>query len=194
MKNLIKYSILTCMAFLTGCATTAGNQQNTTRVQGVYIAATAGSNLLTELSQDANKITELRLSKSGFRIIAPPNLDNRVPIQVCASNSKRPILNVELDRAINQNNCFKDGTGMAMERTFPPDYYVPLIISNGNAHNYYSDDRRSAKATETTVNINEIYATHGATISATYLIILIDRNQDHTISKDELWFAKITWQ
>ena len=103
-------------------------------------------------------------------------------------------MNVELDRSVNENNCFKDQTGMAMRRTFPPDYYIPLIISDGKAHNYYSVDRCSLKETETTVNVNEVLAIHGATISETYLLIFIDKNHDRTISKDELWFAKVTWR
>jgi len=83
---------------------------------------------------------------------------------------------------------------MAMRRTNPPYYYVPLIVSDGKAHNYYSAERRVLQETKIAININEIQTVTAETLSKAYLVIFIDMNQDRTINNNELWFSRITWK
>lgn len=191
MEDIVKGSILLYAALLTGCTISGKGQpaQETTNIQTVYITASTDRAFLTELSQDADKITELNLPKKGFRIIAPP-IGNETAIQVCAMNDKRPIVDITL----NKNTCFTPGSGMAMPETSPPSYYIPLIISDGTSHNYYSSDRRVLDDTKITININEIMPLHGATLAETYLMIYVDKNKDRVINIGELWFAKVNWQ
>ena len=123
-----------------------------------------------------------------------PSLASTAALQVCATNDRKPILDLKLGFSIDDSHCFNRGSGMAMVIPIPPSYEVPLIIRGGNAHNYYSSDRRVDGTKNTTVNINSVMAIDGATMGKTYLLIYIDKNQDQIMSKDELWFAKVTWE
>lgn len=195
MRNQITQLSLFGMAFLIGCSATGEQKpvQPITNVRTVSISTNMQNSRPIGLSQDLNKITEVTLPRGGFKIVTSPNLENRIALQVCASNDQESILDIKLDSSIDESHCFRGGTGMAMPRTTPPSYEVPLIISNGSSHNYYVSERRVDEIAKTTVNVNSVISVDGATMSETYLIVHIDKNQDHAISQDELWFAKATW-
>jgi len=195
MRSQIKRLILIGMAFLIGCSTTGEKKlaQPLTNVRTVSISTNMKNSRSIGLSQDLNKITEVTLPRSGFQIVTSPNLENRIALQVCASNDQESAQDIKLGSSIDESNCFGVGTGMAMPRATPPNYEVPLIISNGSGHNYYVSERRIDETEKSTVNINSVITANGATMSETYLIVYIDKNKDRAISRDELWFAKITW-
>ncbi len=187
--------LLLSVTILAGCSTAPEQKTAASNavVDTVLISMNTSETPMIGLSQDTQAMTELNLSLGGFKIIAPPNLGNRAAIQVCATTDKKPILDIALNESIDKSRCFHEGTGMAMPNTSPPNFEVPLIISDGNAHNYYFSKRRVNEPTRTIVNVNSVTSTRSGNVSDTYLVIFIDKNQDHAINKDELWFAKVKW-
>ncbi len=194
MKIQFRLLLLSVM-ILTGCSS-APEQKNAASsavVDTVLISMNASESPMIGLSQDPQAITELNLSLGGFKIIAPPNLENRAAIQVCATTDKKPVLDIALDESVDKSRCFHDGSGLIIANTNPPNYDVPLMITDGSAHNYYFSKRRVNEPTKTIVNINSVTSTRSGNVSDTYLVIFIDKNQDHAINKNELWFAKVKW-
>lgn len=190
--------LLLNVIFLSGCSISPESPVQTPAasnhiIDTVLVSGNAAESPMIELSQDPQSVTELNLSLSGFKIIAPPNLENRAAIQVCATTDKKPILDIALDESVDKSRCFHDGSGLILAKTNPPNFEVPLMITDGSAHNYYFSKRRVSEPTKTTVNINSVTSTRIGTVSDTYLVIFIDKNQDHAINKDELWFVKVKW-
>jgi hypothetical protein len=187
--------ILLSLMFLVGCSTTTEQKAvvSNSIVDTVLVSMNAAESPMIALSQDPQAITELNLSLKGFKIIAPPNLEGRAAIQVCATTDNKPVLDIALDESVDKSRCFHDGSGLIIAKTNPPNFDVPLMITDGSAHNYYFSKRRVNEPTKTTVNINSVTSTRSGNVSDTYLVVFIDKNQDHAINKDELWFAKVKW-
>lgn len=181
------------LCLLIGCSK-IGTKGDHISTKPVYLLTSKDSSQPIFLSQDVNKIPEIKLSKNGFQIVLPVQLNDAIPIQVCASNTNASIYNLVLYRSVDESPCFQLGTGVAMHIARHPDYSVPLFISRGNAHNHYSSDRRVIVGSKTLVNVNSVIPLNGATMADTFLVIMIDTNQDKAISNGELWFAKISWE
>lgn len=69
---------------------------------------------------------------------------------------------------------------------------LPMYVSEGDGHNYYSVERRVSSANETTVHINRV--TPASVGERTYLEVLIDANQDGVANQQERWYATATWE
>jgi len=145
------------------------------------------------LSTNIRQPNEIDLPSGGFSIVAP-KIDDDVAIQVCASANRKIIDQIKIGGSIDSHPCFTPGTGMAMRETQPPLYSVPLIIKTGEAHNYYSDDRRRSDKDTTIISVNEVANADETPLGPTYLVVLIDRNKNSTLDDGELWIAKITWK
>lgn len=158
MKNQVNGVIVACLVLLAGCATKRDDQSTQTNTYSVYISAGDKNGHLIELSQDAEKPTGLTLSTNGFQIVGSPHLDDKIAIQVCASNNDESMGSIKIRHKTGEARCFHVGSGMAVPPTELPNNYVPLIVSDGNAHNYYSVERRVSNQTNTLVNINSVMA------------------------------------
>jgi len=163
------------------------SQWGQTSVPSVQISQSNGS--VSMLSQDANHPTPLKLSLSGFTFLVPVLLDDEVPIQICATSKALPSL--AGDVAIDSLDCLAPGTGLAIAQT-PPEHGLPMYVSEGDGHNYYSVERRVAKDKQTLVYVNRVIDAQAG--QPTHMLILINLNQDDIASPQERWYATATWE
>ena len=173
--------IISLLALLSGCNFMAGSSS----IPAVNVTQSNATS--TSLSQEADRPTPLTLSLSGFDLTVPAAMNAEVAIQVCASTKVWP--KVTGDAPLEQLPCFEPGTGMAMHNT-PAG--LPMYVSEGDGHNYYSVERRVSSANETTVHINRV--TPANVGEHTYLAVLIDANQDGVANQQERWYATATWE
>lgn len=158
-----------------------------TSVPSVQISQSNGA--ASALSQDAKHPTPLKLSLSGFNLSVPVLLDDEVPIQLCATSKALP--NLEGDVAIESLDCLAPGSGLAIAQT-SPENGLPMYVSEGDGHNYYSVERRVAKDKQTLVYVNRVIDAQAG--QPTHMLILINLNQDDIASPQERWYATATWE
>ena len=174
--------LVACM--LAGC-----DGGNTNAVSTVLIYSPINTSTATVLSQDPTAPSALTLSTRGFRLEVPQALAPDVAIQVCASTN--PLPSHVGDVSIEAMDCFTPGTGMAMAAT-PPAQGMPLVITEGDGHNYYSIERRVTDADSSKVMVNRVEP--AIPNQPIYLEVLIDANQDGIASPQERWYATATWK
>jgi hypothetical protein len=177
--------MMICSTLLGGCDLIS--QIGQASVSSVQITESNGK--VTALSQDEKHPTPLKLSLSGLRLSVPALLDDEVAIQLCASSKALPTLvgDVEIDSL----DCLASGTGLAMANT-PPARGLPMYVSEGDGHNYYSVERRVSKDGQTIVNINRVIDASAG--QQTHILVLINANQDSIASPQERWYATATWE
>jgi len=177
--------ILLALAFLVGCAVTN---------KGPGAVSVAHDRTSLSLSANIQQPGEIVLPRGGFTIVAP-KIDDDVAIQVCASTDRKIIDQIKVGENISNHPCFAVGTGMAMPAALPPLYSVPLYIDAGDAHNYYSVERRSSsRDAATIVSVNDVSNIDEAPLAPTYMVVVIDKNNNKTLDAGEFWVTKVTWK
>lgn len=181
----VPISIILLVLVLAGCATIHKGPG------AVYVAHDRTS---LSLSANIQQPGEIALPQRGFTIVAP-KIDDDVAIQVCASTNRKIIDQVKVGENIANHPCFAVGTGMAMPAALPPLYSVPLYIDAGDAHNYYSVERRStSRDAATIVSVNDVSNIDETPLAPTYLVVVIDKNKNKTLDVGEFWVTKVIWK
>jgi hypothetical protein len=149
-----------------------------------------------------NGVAKYEIENKPFVIFVPITIgqdssssDNtQVPIQICASLDEKIFTQIRKKTALSKILCYKSGTGMAQRQNESPQD-KKLIVGNGNAHNYFSADRRIDGKQYSAIYIKEIRKRYGAPIRSgtIYMIIFKDRNADKVVDEEEyeLFMVKI---
>lgn len=185
----MRIRIIGLTILLAGCAPTQ-HDVSTRDASGVSIIQNGHT---VSLYNDINKPNEITLKKGNF-IIEAPAIPGNVAVQVCASNEDNALESFKRDRSIDQNNCFSPGTGLAIPYTDNPKSGIPLIITDGLGHNYYSADRRVNETLKTSIYIHRIKQVKIIESEQSLLVIVIDKNKDHIVQDGEIWATWVKWQ
>jgi hypothetical protein len=137
-------------------------------------------------------VSLLNLPKAGFKIISDV-IDKDVAIQICSSNDEEILSALKIGASHDSHPCFSLGTGLAMEPSPAPFHPVPLIISDGFAHNYYSFERREQGKEHVAIHVEGVQTDSDATFDKTNILIIIDKNKNRIFDEGEYWFAKVNW-
>ena len=131
---------------------------------------------------------------AGSFLLKSPLLNDKVPVQVCATNSREAMDRLKTIKIIRKHPCFSIGTGLAMPRVADPKTGLPLFISNGSGHNYYSSGRRFSSSEDITIYVKDVKPARAAHSANTYVIVVVDKNRDNNLQDGEAWFSIIHWK
>lgn len=142
------------------------------------------------ISNDLKSPSQIELRHDRFKIITP-SLGDTVAIQVCGSFDEAALEAVRKGINVEKHECFYPGTGMAMENTNAKDVGVPMYISDGTGHNYYSIERRYEEGGNAIVNVEKIEPLVENKNGDIYLVFFIDLNSNQEFDLAEVYAARV---
>jgi hypothetical protein len=152
----------------------------------------SGVPLTPEFSEEG--VLKFRIEKFPFVFLIPmlnrqidaSHFVKQVPIQICATTDRRVFSQVKSGVNLTGIPCFRPGTGMATSKRGDSPQSMRLFLSDGDAHNYFSDDRRIDGAQYSSLYINGIVKRNGDTsfTGPIYVVIYRDKNMNGIV--DEL--------
>ncbi len=128
---------------------------------------------------------EITLSRLPFTLLVP-NVSRATAVQICASVNRDLLSYTDKYSDLREAPCFKRGTGMAMKKESPAGG-LPLIVAEGDGHNYFSADRRANGSRSSGIYIGEIVRRYGGSLDVPeiFAVVAVDTNADGKLDPHE---------